>query len=68
MIVMNLPLMQDKVIALLEENGFKFVEKTGIKLKFETPTDDAASDARVAKDLVKASDFGSALYFNVEVA
>jgi predicted RNA binding protein YcfA (HicA-like mRNA interferase family) len=65
---MNLPLMQDKVIALLEENGFKFVEKKGIKLSFETPTDDVATDARTAKDLVKGSDFGAALYFNVEVA
>lgn len=67
MIFLNLAQMQDKIIKLLEENGYKFVKKTGLKHYFETPTDDLEQDARHAKELIKAQPYGSVLYFNVEV-
>lgn len=68
MIVINLAQYQDMAIATLEEHGYKFVEKKGIKLKFETPTDNVEEDAKNAKALIKATKYGSVLYFNVEVA
>ena len=39
MLVVNMAMKQDDVIAVLEENGYKFVEKKGIRLFFETDGD-----------------------------
>ncbi|QPS71668.1 hypothetical protein [Lactococcus garvieae] len=66
MIVINVAMMQEKVIQLLEENGFQFKEKQGLKLFFKGPGTDSAADALSAKSLIKQSSFGSALFFNVE--
>ena len=33
----------------------------------ETPTDDATTDAAMAKQLIKGSSFGAAVFFNVSV-
>ena len=63
MLVVNMAMKQDDVIAVLEENGYKFVEKKGIRLFFET--DEKAAEA---KALIKAQPWGAALFFNVEVA
>ena len=68
MITINLAQYQNDAIATLEEHGYKFIEKKGIKLKFETPTDDVEADAKNAKALIKATKYGSVLYFNVEVS
>lgn len=67
MIFLNLAQMQDQVVRLLEENGFHFMKKAGLKHYFETPTDNLEDDARRAKELIKAQPYGSVLYFNVEV-
>ncbi|MFK5291256.1 hypothetical protein ACI3PH_11620 [Lactococcus lactis] len=37
------------------------------KTFFETPTDDATTDAAMAKQLIKGSSFGAAVFFNVSV-
>ena len=68
MIIVNLAMKQEDIIKLLEENNYKFVKKQGLKLFFETPTDDLNADAANAKALIKASEFGGALFFNVGVA
>ncbi|GFH41097.1 hypothetical protein [Pseudolactococcus insecticola] len=65
MIVVNMAMKQDDVIALLEENGYTFTEKKGIKLFFEVEGD-AAEKAKAAKELIKAQPWGAALFFNAE--
>ena len=55
MILVNSAMMQKEIIELLEENGFKHTKKQGLKLFFETPTDDATTDAAMAKQLIKGS-------------
>ena len=67
MILVNSAMMQNAIIELLEENGFKNTQKQGLKLYFETPTEDQTADAATAKQLIKTSPFGAALFFNVEV-
>ncbi|GFH42297.1 hypothetical protein Hs30E_08480 [Lactococcus hodotermopsidis] len=70
MIVINMAMMQDKVIELLNsaegELTYKFTEKKGIKLFFEVTSGDVDTAAVEAKKLIKAQSWGSALYFNVE--
>lgn len=66
MVIVNIAMMQEKVIQLLEENGFTYKEKKGLKLYFRGPNSDLATDAQTAKRLIKQSSFGSALFFNVE--
>ena len=67
MLVVNMAMKQDDVIAVLEENGYKFVEKKGIRLFFESDGD-LNEKAAEAKALIKAQPWGAALFFNVEVA
>jgi len=67
MILVNSAMMQKEIIQLLEENGFKHTKKQGLKLFFETPTEDATTDAAMAKQLIKGSSFGAAVFFNVSV-
>lgn len=67
----NSPLMNDKIIALLseyKENGieFKFIKKNGIKLEFEVSGIEALEACVLAKNLIKGTEFGKVLYFNVE--
>ncbi|MDR1606626.1 MAG: hypothetical protein LBS41_05895 [Streptococcaceae bacterium] len=66
MIVVNMAMKQDDVIALLTENGYQFVEKKGIRLFFEV-SGDLAEKAKAAKELIKATSWGMALFFNVAV-
>ena len=66
MIVVNMAMKQQDVIAVLEANGFQFVEKKGIRLYFNT-AGDLAEKVTEDKALIKAQPWGVALYFNVEV-
>jgi hypothetical protein len=71
-IIINAPIMNDKIINLLseyKENGveFNFIKKTGIKLEFEVSNIDGQSASSLAKSLIRESDFGKVLYFSVEV-
>lgn len=68
MIEITLPMQQDKAIELLnahQEDGvsFTFKEKKGIKLYFETTTEDLDQAAKVAKTAIKAQPWGAVLYF-----
>lgn len=65
MIVVNVAMMKEKVIHLLEENGFQYKEKQGLQLFFEGPSADSVANVSFAKSLIKQSSFGSALFFNV---
>ncbi|MDR0922068.1 MAG: hypothetical protein LBM95_06785 [Lactobacillales bacterium] len=69
MITINLAQMQDKAIALLEsysgdDFSYKFLEKKGIKLRFEV-TGDSEAAAKKAKQLIKGESWGSVLFFNI---
>lgn len=68
MIELSAPISQDKMIELLdgaEKDGvtFTFKEKKGIKLYFDVNTEDVDGAARIAKNTIKAEDWGSVLYF-----
>lgn len=68
MIEITLPMQQDKAIELLnahQEDGvsFTFKEKKGIKLYFETTTEDLDQAAKIAKSAIKAQPWGAVLYF-----
>ncbi|WP_088839043.1 hypothetical protein [Listeria sp. ILCC792] len=72
MIIVNCPMKRDYVTELLEnynEDGvtFKKVSEAGMKLSFETNLEDEEKAARIAKDTIKATEFGAVLYFQVTV-
>ncbi|MBC1457368.1 hypothetical protein [Listeria newyorkensis] len=72
MIVISSPMKRDFFVETLEnynENGvtFKKVDEKGIKLYFETTTEDEEAAVRIAKDVMKATDIGAVLYFQVTV-
>jgi hypothetical protein len=53
--------------AELEQHGYKFVKKEGIRLYFECPDGDDEKGQVESKQIVKATPHGSILYFNVEI-
>ena len=70
MIYINCPLKQEYIIDLLENATdskftFKFVEKQGIKMTFDAGTDDIDAAIAEAKRLIKSTDFGKVLYFQI---
>ena len=66
MIKISIPLQQDFVIETLEStNDFKFVEKKGINLFFETTIEDSEEAIKLAKSTIKGTKTGSVLYFQV---
>lgn len=69
MIYISSAAMQNDIIELLEKSEadikFKYVSKQGIKLAFETDTDNDDLAVNTAKAIIKASDLGKALYFQV---
>lgn len=67
MIIVNIAMKQEEIKALLAENGFTFVKKQGLQLFFEAPSSDLTAEAANAKNIIKSSEFGQALFFNVGV-
>lgn len=69
MIYVNSAAMQQDIIKLLENSEekvkFSFKEKKGIKLAFETNTTNLDEAIEIAKAIIKQSDLGKALYFQV---
>lgn len=69
MIYVNCPSSQDQVRKILEEAQeditFKFVEKNGIKMTFEVNTEDLDAAVDKAKALIRATEIGRILYFQV---
>lgn len=68
MIKISSAVRQDEIIELLnsyeeEDVSFTFSKKEGIALFFETTATDLEVAARLAKDHIKAQDWGSILYF-----
>lgn len=65
------PLKGDEIRTLLdgmEKDGVRlsFVEKRGISLKFHAEGDAAANACAIAKQAIKATDWGKVLYFSVQ--
>lgn len=69
MIYVNCAMSADAVKDLLVNTEgdiqFEFVEKKGIKMSFNVNTDDLDAAVRCAKDIIKSSDVGKVLYFQV---
>lgn len=69
MIIVNLAQKQKEITELLESNGYKFVKKQALKHYFEVPEGtDPNEEAKKVKALIKASEWGQVLFFNVIVA
>lgn len=69
MIIVNSPIMQDKIIKIveaLEEPKFTFIKKDGIKIYFETEFEDKDKAAALIKAAIKKDPMGSAIMFNVK--
>lgn len=71
MLVVNCALKQDDVIKIVENieidsiKVFKFVKKQGLKLYFDSTAAETDKAIALIKKTIKASSFGSALYFSV---
>ena len=71
MIIVNCPLMQNDVIKVVEgislnnTNPFKFVEKKGMKIFFETADVNLDEACAIIKSEMRKAPFGSLLNFNV---
>lgn len=69
-IIINAAIMSDKIINLLSEYkengvGFTFIRKSGLKLEFEVYGITGEAACNLAKKLIKDTDFGKVLFFNV---
>lgn len=70
MIYISSALKQQEIIDLLttsDTTKYTFIEKKGIKLAFETDAENEKEAADMAKAMIKATDFGKVLYFQVTV-
>lgn len=70
MLVVNAPLMGDKITKALAEYheggvSFNFVSKNGLRLKFEVLGMDGQQAVDLAKRIISGQDFGKSLYFMV---
>lgn len=70
MICVSCPIKQDFIIELLEKYDgedcqFKFVEKKGIKMQFSVNIEEKDKAIAAAKRIIKATEIGSVLYFQV---
>jgi len=68
MVVINAPLQQDKIIDELKNYNkdgvsFRFIEKKAMKLYFETSLEDQEQAARLARQAIKDTPWGSVMYF-----
>lgn len=66
MIYVGSALKQEEIKATLEEIGYKFVAKKGIKLSFEHDGMEIADAIAKAKSAIKATSYGKVLYFSVK--
>lgn len=69
MIIVNSPIMQDKIIKILEsleEPTYKFIKKDGIKVYFETNLEDKDEACAIAKKEIKKDPMASAIMFTVK--
>lgn len=71
MIIVNCALRQDDIVGIVEniavddEKVFKFVKKEGLKLFFESTLSDGEKAASLAKQTIKGTELGKALFFSV---
>ena len=69
MIIVNSPIMQDKIIKILEaieEPTFEFVKKDGIKVYFNTSLENKEEACAIAKKEIKKDPIASAIMFTVK--
>ena len=72
MLIVNAPLKRDFIIGLLNTKTidgitFTYVRSDQMKLYFTYTPDEPETAKRIAKATIKASEFGPALFFNVEI-
>jgi len=69
-VIIRTPLKADDIKELLDGNTYEgytlnFVKKTGIDMEFETSGESTKDIVDVVKSVIKATPYGSALYFSV---
>ena len=73
MIIVNCALRQDDIIGIVEnieienEKVFKLVKKQGLQIHFDCSASDQQKAASVAKETIKNTELGKALFFSVAV-
>jgi hypothetical protein len=72
MLIVNAPLKREYIISLLNAQTidgitFTYVRSDNMKLYFNYTPEDSELAKRIAKTTIKASEFGPALFFNVEI-
>ena len=73
MIIVNCALRQDDIVKIVEEieveneKVFKFLKKEGLKLCFECSLGDSEKAASIAKQAIKNTPLGKALFFSVSI-
>lgn len=71
MVIVNCALRQDDIVGIVEnievenEKVFKYVKKEGLKLYFECTLSDKQKAAALAKQQIKSTELGKALFFSV---
>lgn len=72
-VIVNTPLAGDKVAALLDGHvaegvTYRFVSKNGMRLEFEVDGAAGQDAVDLTKKLIRSTDFGNALFFQVTTA
>lgn len=72
MVLVNSPMKREFIIELLENadidgTTFKLVSQSGMKMLFETNSEDETAAAKKAKALIKSTEIGAVLYFQCTV-
>ncbi|MDR0300419.1 MAG: hypothetical protein LBI13_10160 [Streptococcaceae bacterium] len=65
MIIVNIAQKQDEIQQFIENQGYSFVKKMGLKLYFEALTEDQQEEAKDLKAKIKSHD--ASVFFSVEV-
>lgn len=69
MIIVNSPIMQEKVKAIveaIESPKFTFVKKEGIKIYFDVDSEDKDAACSIAKAAIKKDPIGGTIMFSVK--
>lgn len=69
MIIVNSPIMQDKIIEIVESINsprFTFVKKDGIKIYFDTEYNNLDEACTIVKNEIKKDSMASAIMFTVK--
>lgn len=65
MIYVGCAIKQDEIIKTLNELGYSLAKKSGVKMQFDTKSDNIQDAISKAKNAIKATTWGKVIYFTV---